>query len=107
MSGSIMANVLLTFSIITTIGIIIGIIALSIWIYRNTGERGAAKRAERDYRYRKAYEIKDEVDKIAEELNAVNAEVSRQHREFKYRQWRKTQPDLNRTAEKEQGGAGT
>ena len=103
MNGSIIPDVLLTFSIIA----IMGIVTFCIWLYRNTGERGAAKRAERDYRYRKAYEIKDEVDKIAEELNAVNAEVSKQHREFRYRQWRKAQPDLNRETEQKNDGAGT
>lgn len=56
------------------------IIALCIWIYHNTGERGAAKRAERDYRYRKYYEIKDEVDEIERELTKVNTEVERQYK---------------------------
>lgn len=72
-------------SIITTtmtVLLILGLallITICVLIYQNSGERGAAKRAEQDYRYRKYYEIKDEVDEIEKELNKVNAEVDTQY----------------------------
>lgn len=64
----------------TIVGLVLMIVTIVVvvkLIYDNTGERGAAKRAERDYRWRKYYETKDEIDQLERELNQKTAEFYR------------------------------